>query len=189
MVQANHTTVVRWVRPKIFGFGMVSCFQKQNVGIRELSPIVTESLHTTTRVVYVIGYTKVYPNLEDSTIPATILYGTLGRSIPHSTRCVLIRIHDIWARCVLIRIHDIRARCELIRIHDIRARCILIRIHNIQARCVLIHPWYMSKMRTYTHPRYSSEIHTSTHIYIWTKIPRLKKKDTDAGRSRYLHWP
>jgi hypothetical protein len=37
---------------------MVSCFRKRNVGICELSSIVTKSRHTTTRVVYVIGYTK-----------------------------------------------------------------------------------------------------------------------------------
>ncbi len=55
--------------PKIFGFEMVSCFWKCNVGIREFSSIETKSRHTTTRVVYVIRYTKVYPNLEDNTIP------------------------------------------------------------------------------------------------------------------------
>ena len=60
------------------------------------------------------------------------------RLIPHSTRWVLIRIHNIRARCVLIRIHEIRARCVLIRIHKIQARCVLIRIHDIQARCVLM---------------------------------------------------
>jgi len=58
MVQANHTTVVRGGRPKIFGFEMVSCFWKCNVGIRQFSSIETKSRHTTTRVVYVIGYTK-----------------------------------------------------------------------------------------------------------------------------------
>ncbi len=58
MVQANHTNVVRWVHPKIFGFDMVSCFRKRNVGIREFSSIETKSRHTFTRVVYVIGYTK-----------------------------------------------------------------------------------------------------------------------------------
>ncbi len=47
---------------------MVSCFRKRSVGICEFSSIETKSCHTTTRVVYVIGYTKVYPNLEDNTI-------------------------------------------------------------------------------------------------------------------------
>ncbi len=51
---------------------MVSCFRKRNEGIREFSSIETKSCHTTTRVVYVIGYTKVYPNLEDN----TVLWGT-----------------------------------------------------------------------------------------------------------------
>ncbi len=58
MVQAHHTTVVRWVRPKIFGFEMVSCFHKCNVGIREFSSIEMISRHKSTRVVYLIGYTK-----------------------------------------------------------------------------------------------------------------------------------
>ncbi len=52
---------------------MVSCFQKRNVGICEFSPIETKSCHTTTRVVYVIGYRKVYPNLEDNTIPCSFV--------------------------------------------------------------------------------------------------------------------
>jgi hypothetical protein len=58
MVQANHTTVVWSVRPKIFGFEMVSCFWKRNVGICQFSYIETISRHTFTHVVYVIGYTK-----------------------------------------------------------------------------------------------------------------------------------
>ncbi len=35
----------------------------------KFSSIEMKSRHTTTRVVYVIGYTKVYPNLEDNTLP------------------------------------------------------------------------------------------------------------------------
>ncbi len=46
------------MRPKIFGFEMVSCFRKRKVGIREFSSIETKSCHTFTRVLYVIGYTK-----------------------------------------------------------------------------------------------------------------------------------
>jgi hypothetical protein len=37
---------------------MVSCFRKCNLGIHEFSSIETKSRHTTTHVVYVIGYTK-----------------------------------------------------------------------------------------------------------------------------------
>ncbi len=42
----------------IFGFEMVSCFRKSYIGVSEFSSIETKSRHTTTHVVYVIGYTK-----------------------------------------------------------------------------------------------------------------------------------
>ncbi len=100
-------------------------------------------------------------------LPPKFNYFIQPRSIPHSTRCVLIRIHDIqarcvlihihdiWARCVLIRIHDIRVRCVLIRIHDIRARCVLILIHDIRARCVLIRAYiYLNENSTIEEERY-----------------------------------
>ncbi len=75
-MQANHTTVARWVRPKIFGFKMVSCFRKRNVGICECSSIETKSRHTTTRVVYVIGYTKC------TQTPNIILYPGFRYTLP-----------------------------------------------------------------------------------------------------------
>jgi hypothetical protein len=37
---------------------MAFCFWKRNVGIHDISSIETKSHHITTRVVYVIGYTK-----------------------------------------------------------------------------------------------------------------------------------
>jgi hypothetical protein len=37
---------------------MVSCFRKRDIGIRQFSSIETKSHHTTTRVIYVIGYTR-----------------------------------------------------------------------------------------------------------------------------------
>jgi hypothetical protein len=58
MVQAKHTTVGLVSPSKDFGFEMVSCFLKCNVGIREFSSIETKSRHMTTHIVYVIGYTK-----------------------------------------------------------------------------------------------------------------------------------
>jgi hypothetical protein len=43
---------------------MVSCFQKRNVGICQFSSIESKSRHTTTHVVYVIGYTKCTQTLK-----------------------------------------------------------------------------------------------------------------------------
>jgi hypothetical protein len=53
---ANSQDLIGW---RDFTEGHIfSCFWKRNVGIREFSLMETKSRHMTTRVVYVIGYTK-----------------------------------------------------------------------------------------------------------------------------------
>ncbi len=90
-----------------------------------------------------------------------ILTNCGDRSIPHSTicePCILICIHDTWT--MRTHTHPWYVNDAYSYASMIRERCVLICIHDM---------WTMR---------------TSAHIYIWTKIARLKKKDTDVGRSK-----